>query len=317
MGTMSFSSQSPDHPPVNGSDLADDDFKPVGNQDVQPPQPRKRTGGLIAGALGVAGEIFLTLGVILALFIVYQVYWTDVTSGRKQQQAADELSATWASQNPTLGTETELAPDEQRRRQQSVRSEEGTPFARMYIPAFGSDYTFAIISGATPANLEVGPAHYYQTQLPGQAGNFAVAGHRVGRGAPFNDLDALNSCDAIVVETQFQWHVYRVLPIDAADEQQRSEQARQCLSEPVSERLNDDEYFPVVGRQIVNPDEAGALVLNPLPSTTVGLREDMLPLLTLTTCHPQYSDAQRMIIHGVHVRSEDKTPGQQPIELQG
>jgi len=49
--------------------------------------------------------------------------------------------------------------------------------------------------------------------LPGEQGNFAVAGHRVSKGSPFNDLGLLNSCDAVVVETQDDWFVYRVLPM--------------------------------------------------------------------------------------------------------
>jgi len=38
-------------------------------------------------------------------------------------------------------------------------------------------------------------------------------------------------------------------------------------------------------------------------------------LITLTTCHPQFSDAQRMIIHGVLVKSYAKAPGFLPPEL--
>ncbi|WP_273409124.1 sortase domain-bontaining protein [Corynebacterium ureicelerivorans] len=57
------------------------------------------------------------------------------------------------------------------------------------------------------------PGHYPVTQLPGQDGNFAVAGHRVGKGAPFNDLGALEACDAVVVETKQEWVTYRVLPM--------------------------------------------------------------------------------------------------------
>lgn len=40
-----------------------------------------------------------------------------------------------------------------------------------------------------------------------------MAGHRVGKGAPFNDLGALEACDAVVVETKQEWVTYRVLPM--------------------------------------------------------------------------------------------------------
>jgi sortase A len=47
--------------------------------------------------------------------------------------------------------------------------------------------------------------------MTGEAGNVAVAGHRVGKGSPFLDLDRLRPGDPIVVETADAWYEYRVL----------------------------------------------------------------------------------------------------------
>ena len=59
----------------------------------------------------------------------------------------------------------------------------------MYIPSLGQDYHVHRSSRApTTADLAIGPGHYTGSALPGQPGDFAVAGHRVGQGAPFNDL---------------------------------------------------------------------------------------------------------------------------------
>jgi LPXTG-site transpeptidase (sortase) family protein len=44
--------------------------------------------------------------------------------------------------------------------------------------------------------------------MPGQLGNFAVAGHRSP--AIFWDLDKMRPGDPIVVETKQQYHIYRV-----------------------------------------------------------------------------------------------------------
>ena len=39
--------------------------------------------------------------------------------------------------------------------------------------------------------LVEGPGHYVDSAMPGEQGNFALAGHRVGKGSPFLDLDQL------------------------------------------------------------------------------------------------------------------------------
>ncbi len=63
---------------------------------------------------------------------------------------------------------------------------------------------FTIVEGTEPRRqLEKGPGHYRGTALPGQVGNFAVAGHRVGKGEPFLNLDQLRAGDAVIVETKY------------------------------------------------------------------------------------------------------------------
>jgi hypothetical protein len=52
----------------------------------------------------------------------------------------------------------------------------GQPFAFIGIPAFGPHWRFTIIQGTALAQLNVSPGHVPGTQLPGQVGNFAVAG---------------------------------------------------------------------------------------------------------------------------------------------
>ena len=47
--------------------------------------------------------------------------------------------------------------------------------------------------------------------MPGQIGNFAVAGHRVTYGKPFNEIATIKPGDAIVIETATTWYVYRAV----------------------------------------------------------------------------------------------------------
>lgn len=212
----------------------------------------------------VLGELMLTIGVVLLLFAFYEAYWTNVESGQLQEEASADLEEQW--RNPRQKMEPEL----------------GEAFAQLYIPTFGSDYHFAIIEGTNEDDLLRGPGRYVDSQMPGEMGNFAVAGHRVGKGAPFNDLGKLETCDDIVVETQTERITYRVLPIDG-------EQADCFNGIP-------PEYSHVVGRHITTPGDVS--VTNPVPESDAAPNRE---ILTLTTCHPQFSNAERMIVHAMEV----------------
>ncbi|ERS49984.1 hypothetical protein HMPREF1282_00281 [Corynebacterium sp. KPL1856] len=211
----------------------------------------------------------LTIGVVLLLFAFYEAYWTNVESGQLQEEASADLEEQW--RNPRQKMEPEL----------------GEAFAQLYIPTFGSDYHFAIIEGTNEDDLLRGPGRYVDSQMPGEMGNFAVAGHRVGKGAPFNDLGKLETCDDIVVETQTERITYRVLPIDG-------EQVDCFNGIP-------PEYSHVVGRHITTPGDVS--VTNPVPESDAAPNRE---ILTLTTCHPQFSNAERMIVHAMEVEKEEK-----------
>ena len=211
----------------------------------------------------------LTIGVVLLLFAFYEAYWTNVESGQLQEEASADLEEQW--RNPRQKMEPEL----------------GEAFAQLYIPTFGSDYHFAIIEGTNEDDLLRGPGRYVDSQMPGEMGNFAVAGHRVGKGAPFNDIGKLETCDDIVVETQTERITYRVLPIDG-------EQADCFNGIP-------PEYSHVVGRHITTPGDVS--VTNPVPESDAAPNRE---ILTLTTCHPQFSNAERMIVHAMEVEKEEK-----------
>ncbi|TWT22746.1 class E sortase [Corynebacterium canis] len=246
----------------------------------------------------VLGELFITVGVLFFLFAFYESYWTNLEASREQSKVSDKLDQQWQHVNP----------------RQKLTPELGEAFARMYIPAFGSDFHFAIVEGTTDADLLAGPGRYTESQLPGDPGNFAVAGHRVGKGAPFNDLGNLKVCDAVVVETSNRWDVYRILPIDAQGEQRRAE-ALQCLTPEQAERLATGDYAGVNGRAITVPGDIASI--NPIPGLDVAeATPEMEALMTMTTCHPQFSNAERMIVHAMLVRSEPKQPGVRPAELE-
>ena len=96
-------------------------------------------------------------------------------------------------------------------RERSSRIPIGTGIANLYIPRLGQRLRASPSCRApTTRRWRKGPGHYTGTALPGQVGNFAVAGHRVGKGEPFLNLDQLQPGDAVIVETRTDWYVYRV-----------------------------------------------------------------------------------------------------------
>src|SRR5947209_653364 len=172
-----------------------------------PAAPGKRR-GMSAGdrvrfVLRGIGQTLITLGLVVLLFVVYEVWITNLFAAREQKKVTQALMKEWQKQD-------ELALPGSQDPAVAV----GTGMGILYIPRLGRDYHFTIVQGSvvpTDGDLEKGPAHYKDTALPGQVGNFAVAGHRVGKGEPFLNIDKLRSGDAVIVETRTFWYVYRVL----------------------------------------------------------------------------------------------------------
>jgi len=235
-------------------DAADDDAA----DDDAADRPGRRTPVWQVLARGV-GELLVTAGLVLLLFAFYEVYVTDLLNDRRQDQLAEQIEEQWDAAAPA-------AP--------GVAPPVGEPLAVLHVPRLGADWSRVVLEGTTEDQLSQGPGHYVGTALPGEPGNLALAGHRVGKGSPFLDADQLLPGDPIVVETADSWFVYRV------------------LGDPASgDYAADPSGIP--GQQIVRPDDVS--VIAPTPGGT----EPTAAYLTLTTCHPKYSAQQRLIVHAV------------------
>jgi len=211
------------------------------------------------------GQALVTAGLVLLLFVVYQLWVTDLFTAREQDRLADELRTAWTADAPVVGVPTPPAGPAM-----------GEPFAVLHVPRLGEDWSRVVLEGTTEDQLSQGPGHYVGTALPGQPGNVSIAGHRVGRGSPFLDLDTLRPGDPIVVEVADGWFTYRVL----------GDQATGDPADPGG----------IPGQRIVTP--AQVEVIAPTP----GGAADAAPTgayLTLTTCHPRYSARQRLVVHAV------------------
>lgn len=249
-------------------------------------------GNIIRTGVRGTGQTLITSGLMILLFVVYEVWVTNIYADRKQNQEQVRLAEQWDAGEDPLGPakeKLELDPGAQ------VVLPAGTGFANLYIPAFGKDYAKTIVEGVDDASLEKGPGHYPQTALPGQTGNFAIAGHRVGKGEPFLNVDRLKAGDFLIVQTFDSWFVYTVLG-DAASGDAEVRDAS-----------------GLAGRSIVEPGAVG--VIAPVP-----YHPDQTPtraLITLTTCHPKYTANQRMIIHGELTRAVASQGDAIPTELGG
>lgn len=228
------------------------------------------------------GEILLTIGAVILLYVLWQLWIGDVIYGASARAEADELSQEWSqidttapAPEPTVDPETdtpwyEPAP--------VARIEDGVPFATMHVPRWGDDYHFKIAGGVTRArtldNAWIG--HYLDTEQPGEVGNFGLAAHRTTFGAPFAHLETLRVGDPIVIETKEGWYTYRFRTL---------------------------EY--------VKPDAYDALADVPrAPETPAGER-----YITLTSCSPRHAMTERIIAYGVFDSFLPRETGETPDAL--
>jgi sortase A len=255
-----------DHGDGHGDDGHHDDHDDRGadhDADREPSsRPARTRGDLVRTGIRGVGQLLVTAGLVVLLFVVYEVWITDLTSDRKQDALSTELRQDWE------GTDDPTVPGLPSGGISEVPLGQGFAFIR--IPRFGADYVKVILEGTDEDELVEGPGHYVDSAMPGEQGNFALAGHRVGKGSPFLDLDQLQPGDPIVIETETDWYVYRVLA--------------------------DDDPSGIPYQQIVLPTDVSVIAPTPngpLTGSPSGA------YLTLTTCHPKFSARERLIVHAV------------------
>ena len=166
------------------------------------PLGRRVTHGSGHGSLGRriargSGEALITAGLIVLLFAIYEVYGRASEVNAHQGQLSRQLDRLWA-QTPSSGGGIATVAAE------APRS--GDAIARLYIPVLRLHWV--VVEGVAPNDIEYAPGHYPGTAMPGEVGNFAVAGHRIP--PLFWNLQDVHPRDEIVVETATEWYVYRV-----------------------------------------------------------------------------------------------------------
>ncbi len=213
--------------------------------------------GLITGVLG---RIILGAGILILLFVAYQLWGTGIAESHSQSVLRQRLEAqlhheatlpstTTTTHAPSSSTTTTAGSGDQPTVGPSIAApDDGNPVGLMRIAKIGLDKV--IVQGTSTNDLRQGPGHYPGTPLPGELGNAAIAGHRTTYGAPFYNLDALVPGDLIVITT-----------------------------------VQGTFTYSVTGTVIVSPNDTSVV------------DDTAFPELTLTTCNPRFSASQRLVVH--------------------
>ncbi|MFF4144361.1 class E sortase [Streptomyces sp. NPDC001698] len=222
-------------------------------------QARARRASPAVIASRVIGEMFITTGVVMLLFVTYQLWWTNVRAHAQAGSEAHQLQDDWASGKRNPGT-----------------FEPGQGFALLHIPKL--DVVVPIAEGISkPKVLDKGMVGHYgqgdlNTAMPdAKTGNFGLAGHRNTHGEPFRYINKLSPGDAIVVETQDTYFVYKMASI-----------------------------LPVTS-------PANISVLDPVPKGSGFTGPGRY--ITLTTCTPEFTSKYRMIVWGKMVEERPRSKG--------
>ncbi|MFE1880029.1 class E sortase [Streptomyces diastatochromogenes] len=205
------------------------------------------------------GEVFITTGVLMLLFVTYQLWWTNVRAHAQAGSETHQLQDDWASGKRSPGV-----------------FEPGQGFAILHIPKL--DVVAPIAEGVSNKRvLDKGMVGHYgegalKTAMPdAKTGNFGLAAHRNTHGEPFRYINKLRSGDAVVVETQDTYFVYKVTSM-----------------------------LPVT-------PPSNTSVLNPIPPGSGFTKPGRY--ITLTTCTPEFTSKYRLIVWGKMVEERPRSKG--------
>lgn len=138
----------------------------------------------------VFGVVVLALALVGGAILGWQYWGSNVLARQAAGRDVAALREQWAAA-PTA-TEDEAAPVVE----QPTAHEAAWA---LRIPAL--ELEWPIVAGVEASDLRRGIGWYPGTALPGQTGNFALAGHRTVQGAPFARLLELRVGDVVVIET--------------------------------------------------------------------------------------------------------------------
>ena len=218
---------------------------------IEPEKVRSRKS---AKVMMVLSDALITFAIFAIMYAGYQTVWSMFVSQQNIAEARAEVELKWA-EDPAAEPELHKG------------------FALIYIPRLKDKvWELPVTRGVDPDDLVSGLGHYPDNALPGEKGNFAMAGHRATYSEPLANIDQLRQDDEVIIQTAGNWYVYKLV-LD----------------------------------EIVEPD--AMWVLDPNPGGIVN-KTGVEEMITLTTCHPRWGSTERWIWWGVltEVRPYDQIP---------
>ncbi|WP_026556404.1 class E sortase [Arthrobacter sp. 35W] len=227
----------------------------------RPGRAQRPKQGFFRTLVQVIGELLITCGIILLLFVVWELWWTNISANDAQQHAVQEFSHNFQGPLTPPAPAGPAPVDYGPPVVSAAPSSTGEVFGVIYIPRFGDTYSRPLVQGTTTAVLDtLGLGHYESTTMPGAVGNFAVAGHRQTHGAVLDSIHTLAPGDKIYIQTV-------------------------------------DGYYTYVFRnnQIVLPSRTDVLLPVPTAKDAVPTQS----ILTMTSCNPRFGAEERIIAYSV------------------
>ncbi len=245
----------------------------------EPATPAAKTRRRGPGILTITGLLLIAIGLGSLGWMGYQYFGTNAPAQEAAKSEVSQLEDQWNQGGGIDLPDPSATPTPGAPASASAPASKGPAYtadqldkamAILTIPAFGPDYKVPILVGTSEYVLGRGVGWYESTQLPGQVGNFALAGHRITHGEPFARLLELKVGDKVIVTTKSYIFTY-------------------VIDEPPSK---------------LTVKDVDTWVLNPVPGKT-----NVKPtqaLITLTTCQDLFHSPDRSVGFGHLVSSTKK-----------
>ncbi|MBA0052939.1 class E sortase [Streptomyces sp. AJS327] len=222
------------------------------------------------------GEVLITCGVLMLLFVIYQLWWTNWRADREAGKAEKSLLEQW--ENPKQAAAVKNDSGEHAARTASFAP--GEEFALLHAPSI--ELTAPVAEGVSKRGvLDKGMVGHYsgkptKSAMPWEKkGNFALAGHRNTHGEPFRYINRLVEGDNLVVETSDTYYTYEV----------RS--------------------------RLPSTSPSNTEVIGPVPARSGFTAPGRY--ITLTTCTPEFTSKYRLIVWGKMVDERPRGEGRPDV----
>lgn len=211
---------------------------------------------------GPLGWTLLAVAAVLlagAIWLGWTWWGSTLVAGDRGRKAATSAELAWSASPSAVATPSAGASG----------PADGQLIAVVRIPRFGAGWRWPVYASTDDAAtaLDHGLAWYRGSALPGQIGNFAVAGRSATGANAFRHADRLAKGDEVIVETPSAVYTYRI-------------------------------DVPFSGLTVTSSDD---WVLDPVPGHSDAAAQQ--PLITLTTSRDAAPDDARSVALGHLVRT--------------